>query len=57
MQHVKNTTYLFTGTQWWIFSPASNGTSSRNIQASGAINSNPVKTSDNYRPALYINQM
>ena len=51
----KNTTYLFTGTQWWIFSPASNGTSSRNIQASGAINSNPVNTVDNYRPSLYIN--
>ena len=50
----KNTTYLFTGTQWWIFSPASNGTSSRNIQSSGAINSNSVNTADNYRPALYL---
>ena len=50
----KNTTYLFTGTQWWIFSPASNGTSSRNIQSSGAINSNLVNTADNYRPALYL---
>ena len=50
----KNTTYLFTGSQWWIFSPASNGTSSRNIQDSGKINSNPVNTVDNYRPALFI---
>ena len=50
----KNTTYLFTGSQWWIFSPASNGTSSRNIQASGQINSNSVNTIDNYRPALYL---
>ena len=54
MQHVKIQHIYLPERSGGYFSPASNGTSSRNIQASGAINSNPVKTSDNYRPALYI---
>ena len=50
----KSTTWLVGKNTYWTFSPASNGTSPRNIQTSGQINSASASTISNYRPALYI---